>query len=232
MNGNPTTHPGQSVVMIGATGAVGSQAARTLTGMPDVAAMTLLGRRPLEGLPPGKVTQITIDIFDPTSFQDALKGHHAAICTLGVGEPSKMPKEDFEKIDKDAVLAFAIACKAAGVRHFQLLGSVGADPGSRVFYLRIKGELEDELRALDFERLSVFRPSMILTPTNRYGVSQALALAVWPRLQPMLVGGWRKYRGIAVDRLGKAIALNLRGPTTGTEILHWEEIDALARKEV
>ncbi len=221
-----------SVLLLGGTGAVGTHVANTLTMMPSVAEMTLLGRRRLEGLPSDKMKQSVIDVFDPDSYAADLPGHQAAICTLGVGQPSKTSRDDFVRIDKTAVLEFASSCKHAGVRHFQLLGSVGADRKSRSFYLRTKGELEDSLRDLDFERLSLFRPSMILTPTNRYGFSQALALAIWPRLRPLLAGRMRKYRGIAVDRLGRAIALNLGGANTGTEILYWDAIDALATQPI
>jgi len=63
-----------------------------------------------------------------------------------------------------------------------LLSSVGISPKSKSFFLRTKGELVEALKALNFERLSIFMPSMILTPTNRYGFSQALTLAVWPKL--------------------------------------------------
>jgi uncharacterized protein YbjT (DUF2867 family) len=200
--------------------------------MPDVERITLLGRRPLEGLSSDKIRQSVVDVFDPVSYRDALDGHRQAICTLGVGQPSKMDRVDFVKIDKTAVLDFASACKEAGVRHFELLGSVAANPRSRSFYLRTKGELEEGLRELSFERLTLVRPSMILTPTNRYGLSQAMTLAIWPLLSPLLLGRMKKYRGITVDRLGKAIALNLRGSTPGAEILHWEEIDSLARESV
>ena len=57
-------------------------------------------------------------------------------------------------------------------------------------------------------------------------------MAIWPRLRPFLAGRLRKYRGIAVDRLGKAMALNVRGPGIGVETLHWDAIDALARNAV
>ena len=222
------THASLSVVMLGATGAVGSRAAATLFSMPDVATLTLLGRRPLEGLAGARVRQHSIDIADPSSYAKLLPRHQAAICTLGVGQPSKMSRDDFVKIDKVAVLGFATECKRAGVSHFTLLGSVGASARSRSFFLRTKGELEEEITALGFERFSVFRPSMILTPTNRYGLSQGLTLAIWPRLRPVLAGGMRKYRGIAVDRLGRAIAVNVRTQGADVEILHWDEIEALA----
>ena len=216
------------VVMVGATGAVGGQVVNTLLEMSDVTSMTLLGRRLLEGVGANKVSQSVIDVFDPRSYESVLRGHDAAICTLGVGEPSKVSREEFVRVDKTAVVTFAASCRRAGVRHFQLLGSVGANPRSKSFYLRTKGELEEELRALGFERLSLFRPSMILTPENRYGVTQALALAIWPRLRPILVGRLRKYRGIPVEELGRAIALNLRTETIGPEVLDWDAIDRLA----
>ena len=217
-----------SVVMVGATGAVGSHVARALTSMSEVASLTLLGRRPLEGLAGPRVHQHHIDIFDSASYRARLPGHQAAICTLGVGQPSKITRDDFVRIDKVACLDFAARCKEAGVEHFALLGSVGANPRSRSFYLRTKGELEDGLRALDFDRLSLFRPSMILTPTNRYGMAQAITLAVWPRLNPILIGGLRKYRGIRVDRLGTAMARSLVTPGHGVEALTWDAIDARA----
>jgi len=79
----------------------------------------------------------------------------------------------------------------------------------------------EELKALDFERLSIFMPSMILTPKNRYGFSQALNLAVWPKLNPLLLGRLKKFRGIPVKRLGKAMANNIRNNNTGFEKLTW-----------
>jgi uncharacterized protein YbjT (DUF2867 family) len=163
------------------------------------------------------------------SYSHLLPGHDCAICTFGVGEPSKVSHDELVRVDKDAVMAFAIACRAAGIRHFELLGAVAANPASRNFYLRTKGELREGLAALGFGRLSIFQPSMILTPTNRYGLTQGLTLALWPKLHPLLQGRASKYRGIAIETLGTAMAKNLlTTPTTSVEILHWPEFVALA----
>jgi len=216
-----------SVVMIGATGAVGGTVVKTLSAMPEVTRLTLLGRRPVEGVS-GTVVQKTVDVFDPKSYAEHLAGHDTAICTLGVGTRKGMSHEEFVRIDKTCVLDFAAACKQAGVQHFELLGSVGANANSPSPFLRTKGELEDGLKALGFKRLSLFRPSMILTPTNRYGLQQALVLAIWPMLMSLLVGGLRPYRGIRLDQLGRAMALNIRGDKNGTEVLFWDDFVALA----
>jgi len=218
----------KSVVMLGATGAVGGHTARTLARLPELTRLSLLGRRPVEGLAGGAIEQHVIDIFAPSSYRDLLAGHDTAICALGVGEPSKMSKAEFVRIDRDAVLDFAAACKQAGVRHFELLGAAGASATSSSFYLRTKGELEDGLKALGFERLSLFQPSMILTPTNRYGLLQAIMLFAFPLLDPVLVGSLRKYRGIRVDRLGAAIAMNVLRDAQGVETLHWDDFMKLS----
>jgi uncharacterized protein YbjT (DUF2867 family) len=216
-----------SVVMLGASGAVGTQALNALLSKSDsLERLTLLGRNPIDGIHADFVHQHKIDIFDPHTYANVLKGHDTAICTLGVGQPSKISREEFVKTDKTAVLDFAKACKAAGVSHFELLASVGIDAQSSTLYLRTKGELVEALIALNFDRLSIFQPSMILTPTNRYGFGQAVMLAVWPFLNPLLMGGWRKYRGIPVEVLGKSMARNIMDKKTGVERLEWDDFQS------
>ena len=227
---NSTSSP-VSVVMLGATGAVGEQTVKALLTIPDLERLTLLGRRSISDLSDNIIHQHKINIFDPHSYQKLLSGHHTAICTLGVGQPSKISKDDFIKIDKLAVFEFASECKKAGIRHFELLGSVGANSNSSSFYLRTKGELENELKALAFERLSIFQPSLIITPTNRYGFSQAVFLRVWPFLKPILLGGLRKYRGVTIEQLGKAIAINILGGKNEIEILFWDDFLTLTKTE-
>jgi len=218
-----------SIVMMGATGAVGSCVVENLLKNTSVQKLTLLGRRPLERISSPLVEQHTIDIFTPRSYQTFIAEQSIAICTLGVGEPSKVSKDDLVKIDKTAVIEFAKLCKQSGVQHFQLLNSVASNPRSFSFFLRTKGELIDELEALDFERLSIFQPSMILTPTNRYGFSQAMILLLWPLLKPVLIFNLRKYRGIPIEQLGSAIAQNTFTKGTGLEILHWDDFISLAK---
>lgn len=216
-----------SIVMTGASGAVGTQTVATLAARAELVKLTSLGRRTINLPGDPRLSQHTVDLLDPRTYTALLEGHTAAICTLGVGEPSKASKEEFTRVDHDMPLAFARACRQAGVSHFSLLSSVGASPDSRSFYLRSKGRLQEELKALGFRRLSLFQPSMILTPTNRYGVLQAVTLAVWPLLTPVLFGPMRKLRGIRVEQLGRAIAMNALGPGEGVETIEWDGFQRL-----
>lgn len=217
-----------SVVMMGATGAVGGEVVKALLKFSKIERLTLLGRRTIANISNSVVNQYEIDIFNTETYKKHLSKHDVAICTLGVGQPSKISKESFIKIDKLAVIDFAKACKDAGVNHFELLASVGINSKSSSFYLRIKGELIDELKELNFKRLSIFKPSMILTPSNRYGLSQAIILRVWPWLKRVLFGSLRKYRGVKVAKLGKAIAINITHEESGVEELVWDDFQRLS----
>lgn len=212
------------IIFLGASGAVGTEALNVL--LQGNATIDLLLRRNLPSAT--SAHEHLVDVLDPATYRRHITGHDVAICTLGVGQPTKVSKQEFTRVDKQAVLDFATACKAAGVKHFTLLGSTAADAKSSSFYLRSKGELRDAIAALGFERFSVFQPSMILTQQNRYGFSQAVMLAIWPLLSPLLIGGLKKYRGIRIEDLGRSIAQNITRDATGLEVFHWSEIMALA----
>lgn len=216
----------KSIIIIGATGAAGRQVLNALLTLESkVSKITILGRRKIDNLPDTKISieQYEIDIFDPTSYKSYLGRHNVAICTLGVGEPSSVSKEQFIKTDKTAVVDFANTCKSAGIRHFEILSSVDANDKARTFYLKVKGELNEELKRIRFERLSIFQPSLIITPNNRFGISQWLMLKTAPFLNYLLVGSLKKYRGVPVESLGKAIAFNMFTDKSGIESLHWSE---------
>ena len=217
---------------MGATGAVGTELVRSLLASPRVGRVIALGRRPVEIAgaaqgsegPRGSASRLinhSVDVFDPVSYENLLAGNPAAFCTLGLGQPSKVAREELYRVDVAAPAAFAAACKRQGVAHFSLLTAVGADSASRFHYLHCKGEVEDRVRAEGFARTSLFRPSMIMTPTNRYGLTQAITLIAYPWLDPFLIGPLRLYRSIKVAELGKAMALNAERPGSGVEILEW-----------
>ena len=209
--------------MLGATGAVGANIVKALQQSSSYAAVTTLGRRPNPDLDSasGKITQHVVDIFDSHAYAPVLAGHTHAFCAFGIGQPSKSHPDEFQRVDIDAVLHFAAACHAQGVSHFSVMTSVGADPKSSIRYLKLKGELERDIAAMGFPRTSIFRPSMLITPNNRYGLMQGILLKVMPVLDPLLLGPWKRYRSITVSELGKAMVANAETVGLGVEILEW-----------
>ncbi|HYK11923.1 MAG TPA: NAD(P)H-binding protein [Gemmatimonadales bacterium] len=221
----------RSAVVLGATGAVGSSVVRALLADDAWRRVTVLVRRPeaLSDLNHPRLERHVVDVLDPGQYERFLSGHGVAFCTLGIGEPSKFPREEFRRVDLEGTASFAAACRRQGVTHFLLLTAVMSNPKSSVFYSRIKGEVEERVKAQGFARASIFQPSMLMTPTNRYGFTQAVALAVFPVIDPLLVGPLSRFRSISVSDLGKAMVRHAERPGAGVEVLEWKQFQAVLK---
>jgi len=221
----------RSAVVLGATGAVGSSVVRALLADDAWRRVTVLVRRPdaLKDLKDPRLERHVVDVLDAGQYERFLAGHGAAFCTLGLGEPSKFPREEFKKVDLEGTETFAAACRRQGVTHFLLLTAVGANAKSSIYYVHIKGEVEERVKALGFARASFFRPSMLMTPTNRYGFTQGVFLTLFPLIDPLLVGPLSRFRSITVSDLGKAMVRHAERPGAGVEVLEWKEFQAVLR---
>ena len=89
-----------------------------------------------------------------------------AVCALGTTRAKAGSDAAFRAVDHDAVLAFARAAKAAGVTHFILVSSVGANPNASLLYPRTKGEVEAALSAIGFARLDILQPGLLIGPRD------------------------------------------------------------------
>jgi uncharacterized protein YbjT (DUF2867 family) len=224
-----------SAVVAGATGAVGGNVTAALLASGRFVKITSIGRRLVENIPSTpRFSQHIVNMGDPSSYETLLAGYSCAFCTLGVGQASKVSREELYRVDVQTAIDFASACRRQGVRHFTLLTAVGANSRSRFYYARVKGEVEDKLIALGFARTSIFRPSMLLTPVNRYDLTQAIMLKIFPVIDHLLLGSLRKFRSIRVEELGQAMVKNAERPvsnTSGIEFFEWDDFEKILRPQ-
>lgn len=172
MSGEP-----RSVVLVGATGLVGSECLTLLLADPAFDRVTVLTRRPLEGVPDApKLAAHVIDLEHPEPHADLL-ATDALICALGTTIRQAGSRERFRAVDHDIPLALGRLAAARGLRHFLLVSALGADPRSRVFYNRVKGELEEALAALPLPGLTIVRPSLLLGQRREFRLGERVAQA-------------------------------------------------------
>jgi uncharacterized protein YbjT (DUF2867 family) len=218
-------------LVIGATGAVGSALVRELLASPRWVAVTVLTRRAtgmFAGAPgAAKLSQRVVDV-DRVDLQarEPAAGCEAAFCTMGIGQPRKVPREEFWKVDVEYASAFARACKEAGVRHMSLLGAIGANPRSSNYYARVKGTVEERFRSLAFARLSLFRPSVLVTEQLRYGFQDWLTQHLFPWASRLLPS---RFHEIRVEGLARAMRLNAERDGAGADVLYYDDCLALLR---
>lgn len=186
------------LALIGATGLIGRQLRPLLGQRHEV---LVLGRRPsgaaLEKLGPMEAWPGLLD-------GERIDG---AVSALGTTRKQAGSWERFAAVDRDAVLAFARAARAAGARHFLAVSSSGADPASRNGYLRLKGEVEGALADVGFERVDMVRPGLLLGQREERRVAEGIGQALSPVLNLLLRGPLDRFAGIDAGLVARAMAV-------------------------
>lgn len=212
------------LLIAGATGLVGGHVLQLAANDARFEAIVAPTRRALAPQPvPAKLTNPTIDFSQLPD--DLFAGVEAVACALGTTIKKAGSKERFREIDKDLVVSLAAAAHRAGVRRFAYVSSVGANPQSGTFYLRMKGETEAALDAIGFESLTLLRPSFLggergeSRPLERVGLGLAKALSfAIPK----------RYRVVSAESVARTLLESLVSGRPGLTVIESETIAARA----
>lgn len=220
----------RSFVLLGASGLVGGRLLGLLAADGAYSRGTLLGRRALafEGK---NVREVVVDFDRPESFREHLAADDV-FCCLGTTIKKAGSQEAFRKVDCDIPAAVGREARAAGARQFLIVTAVGADPKSRVFYNRVKGDVEAALAALEFPAgLKVFHPSMIVGERGERRPAERVAMALMTATRPLFAGALTRYRAIDATDVARSMRrAALDEPAApGVEVYEGERLFALAR---
>jgi uncharacterized protein YbjT (DUF2867 family) len=211
--------PLSSAVVLGATGLVGSRLLAALASEPGCERVVSLGRRP-SGLSSPTVKDVTADLARPESYREHLDVD-CVFCALGTTIKKAGSEEAFRRVDHEYPLTVAREAVAAGARRYVLVSAVGADAKSRVFYNRVKGELEDALRDLRFPRgLRIMHPSVLLGERGESRPGEQVAATLMRATGPLFAGALKKYRAISADDVARAMIAAAR--TEGDGVVVYE----------
>ncbi|HAT1609858.1 TPA: NAD(P)H-binding protein [Raoultella planticola] len=196
------------VLITGATGLVGGHLLRMLSQAPGIAAITAATRRPLadaEGVLNPHAPQLSdalAQVVDPVDI---------VFCCLGTTLRDAGSKAAFMQTDYQLVVDTALTGLRLGAKHMLVVSAMGANPHSMFFYNRVKGEMEEALRAQPWRRLTILRPSMLLGDREQKRANEAL-LAPLFRLLP---GNWKSIHAheVAQAMLSEALTPGREGVT-------------------
>ncbi len=152
------------VAIIGATGAIGKEIIRCAKQEDRISELALIVRTPLEEWDQEhfkpKLNIIRMESFDDmSSLKHQLEGYDAFICTLGTR--TKYGTEIFTKVDYTYPLEFGKLGKELGIKYYGLLTSTGGKTNSIFLYMRIKGEVERDVKELNLPCLAVMKPGFL-----------------------------------------------------------------------
>jgi uncharacterized protein YbjT (DUF2867 family) len=154
-----------------------------------------------------------------------------AFCCLGTTIAKAGSEAAFRAVDCGEVLRFARAARKAGAGRFVVISSVGADPGSKNLYLRVKGEMEAQLVALGFPALDIMQPGLLLGGRRaELRPAEAIGRLLMPLVNPVLPGALKPYRGIDVEVLARAMVGVARSGRRGMQRHTWEALLRAAQR--
>lgn len=171
-------------------------------------------RKPLD-IQHSKLENIVLNFDQMDAHRDALIADDV-FCCLGTTIRIARTKEAFRKVDYDYPVELARISKSLGASQYLLISALGADKKSSVFYNRVKGEVEEAIRAFDFKTFHVFRPSLLLGERTEERVGEGAATSffkIFGFLIPL------KYKAIESDKVAKAMLHFAKTNNTGFHIL-------------
>ncbi len=215
-------------LLAGASGFVGGYVLEALLAAPDLGRIFAVTRRPLGREHPRLANRIVQ--FDKLGAQ--LKGItcQVALCCLGTTRRQAGSQEAFRQVDLDYVLALAAAAKAAQAQRFVVLSSAGADPESRNFYLRTKGEMERALVGVGFAAVDILQPGLLLGWRREMRPLELAAGFLMPVVNPLLTGAREPYRAISARTVAAGMVAAARSGRKGLQRYTYAGIRALAAR--
>jgi uncharacterized protein YbjT (DUF2867 family) len=186
--------PSRAALLLGATGLVGGHCLERLLAEERYARVVVLGRRP-SGREHPKLEEHRVD-FERLGEARERFAVDDVFCCLGTTIREAGSQGAFRRVDHDYPVEAARLASSQAASRYLLVSSVGADPGSRFFYSRVKGEAERAVQALPFAAVWVLRPSLLLGERGETRPGERAAQLVLRPLGPLMVGPLRRYRPI------------------------------------
>jgi uncharacterized protein YbjT (DUF2867 family) len=216
-------------LLAGASGLVGGYVLEALLDAADFSRVFAVTRRPLGR----EHVRLANRIVQFDKLESQLRGTRCdvAFCCLGSTLREAGSNQAFREVDVDYVLAFARAALAAGAQRLVLVSSAGADPRSRVFYLRTKGEMEQAVSELGFPAVDIMQPGPLYGWRRQIRPLELVAALLMPLINPALVGTQSAKRGIPARDVAAAMVSAARSSRKGVYRYTYPAMRALAQSK-
>lgn len=224
------TESSRVAIVPGATGLVGRNLVRVLLDGDAYGRIVALARRDVERLGPRhQPTLVDYDrlVDTPLPMEGA-----DVFCALGTTIRDAGSREAFHRVDFTYVVRLAAVAANGGARSFSLVSAVSANPQSRVFYSRVKGEAERAVAASGVPIVHLFRPSLLLGERDTVRPGESVAAALLNPLTPILRGPLANLRPIFGETVARAmVAAALADDAPGVRVYGPDAMRRLARTE-
>lgn len=217
----------KTALLLGATGLVGTELLHILLKAPQYAKVIILTRKRMKMESP-KLEQIIVD-FDQLSNYKEYFHVNDVYCCLGTTIKKAGAKDAFRKVDYEYPVTAARLAKECQVEKFLIITAMGANPNTKIFYNRVKGEVEETIKSIGIPSLHFFRPSLLLGDRKEFRFGEKLASVLSPIYSFLLVGTLRQYKPIQARDVALAMYKTSMESATGTHTYLSNQIKSIIK---
>lgn len=211
----------KSALILGASGLIGTEVLKLCLDS-DNYDRVVTPVRSLLGVNHEKLSEMVID-FDMPPWEVLFPIDHI-YCCLGTTIKKAGSQEHFRKVDHDYPLAFAGAAKKWNTSVFSVVTAAGSNARSKIFYNKVKGELEENLKSLKLNTILVFQPSLLLGDRQEFRLGEKIGTGL------AKLTGWmtpRSYRAIAGKTVAQSMVNEALAGRTGFHIISNKSMHAI-----
>ena len=193
----------KTALLFGASGLVGSHVLNQLISNNNYSKIKLFVRSSINISDP-KIEIIQTDFNNLENHREDIKGDDCFFC-IGTTKKNSPDKNEYKRVELEVPKQIAQIAKSNLVNSFVFISSGYADPKSSGDYLKFKGEVEEELKRLNFPKLGIMRPSFLLGDRKEKRIGEKIGIFVFKLLSPLFLGPLKKMKPIHSATVAKAM---------------------------
>ncbi len=215
----------KTAILLGATGLTGGILLQELLKDSRYVKIILFSRSSVK-IKDSKIEEHLVDLFQLENYREEFKADQV-FCCIGTTKSKTPNEETYRRVDYGIPVSAARLCKENGISIFAVISTLGANPKSRLFYSKTKGEMQRDVLAQNIENTYIFQPSLIAGDRGEKRFYENFANQVMKFLNFTLIGPLKKYRSIHPEIIARAMLI-VANKGCKKSIIESEEINKIA----
>lgn len=193
----------KTAIILGATGLTGGYLLQKLLKDSRYGKIVLFSRH-AAAVRDEKIEEHLVELLNLKEQKERFKADEV-FCCIGTTKSKTPNKKDYVKVDLGIPATAAKICKENGIETFAVISALGADSESKIFYNKVKGEMEEEVLAQRVKNTYIFQPSLIAGDREEKRLMETFAKYVMKIVNPFFVGPLKKYQSIHPEKIATAM---------------------------
>ena len=216
----------KTAIIFGSSGLIGNELFKTIL-LKNIYSKIKIFVRTMPEVDNPKVEIIKTDFRNLEKYKDKINGDDCYFC-IGTTKKDTPDKNEYTRIEYDIPVRIATIAKKNSVNSFFYVSSIGANPKASSNYLKNKGQVEEEIKNLNFKKLAIIRPSLLIGNRKSFRLGEVIFTPIMNTLTLFTFGSLKKYKPIKIENVVKAM-LYISTSTSNKIVYESNELEALAK---